>query len=300
MTTSIAPAPAAAPAAEAAELRPRARRRRQLRGVLFWTIPILAFVLAAVIGPIVVAYDPVTTHTGERLKPPGSVLDSGSVAWLGTDQVGRDMLAQVFQGARISLLVAAGTILAAGLFGLLVGLVAGYYGGPIDAIAMRLADIQLGFPSILLAILIAAVLGPSFVNIILTLAVTRWVTFGRVARASTLSARELEFVQAARALGARDLRIIMRHVLPAALTPLIVIATVEVGLVIIAEASLSFLGLGTPSDQPSWGLVIANGRAYLNTAWWISTMPGVALSLVVLCVGIFGDRLRDYLDPRSL
>jgi peptide/nickel transport system permease protein len=268
--------------------------------VLVWAIPIVLFVVAAAIGPIVVAYDPVTTHTAERLKPPGSILENGTIALLGTDQVGRDMLAQVLQGARISLLVASGTVLAAGLFGLVVGLLAGYYGGVIETIVMRLADIQLGFPSILLAILIAAVLGPSFLNVIITLAFTRWVTFGRVSRASTLSARELEFVHAARALGANDLRILVRHIVPATLTPLIVIATVEVGLVIIAEASLSFLGLGTPPDQPSWGLIVANGRAYLNTAWWISTMPGLALSLVVLFVGVFGDRLRDYLDPRSL
>jgi peptide/nickel transport system permease protein len=227
------------------------------------------------------------------------VLSDGSLALLGTDQVGRDLLAQVLQGARVSLLVAAGTIVAAGLIGLVIGILAGYYGGIFDTIAMRLADIQLGFPTILLAILIAAMLGPSVTNVIITLAIARWVTYGRVARASTLTTREREFVQAARALGATDARLLVRHILPSTLTPLIVISTVEVGLVIISEASLSFLGLGTPPDQPSWGLIVANGRAYLNTAWWISTMPGVALSLVVLAVGSFGDRLRDYLDPRA-
>jgi peptide/nickel transport system permease protein len=278
---------------------PHRRRRRRALELIVAGVPLLIFVLAAVVGPLVVRYDPITTRTGERLKPPGAVLGDGSLALLGTDQVGRDLLAQVLQGARISLLVAAGTIIAAGLIGLLVGILAGYYGGVFDMVAMRLADIQLGFPTILLAILIAAMLGRSVTNVIITLAIARWVTYGRVARASTLSAREREFVLAARALGAPDWRLLLRHILPSSLTPLIVISTVEVGLVIISEASLSFLGLGTPPDQPSWGLIVANGRAYLNTAWWISTMPGIALSLVVLAVGSFGDRLRDFLDPRA-
>jgi peptide/nickel transport system permease protein len=256
------------------------------------------FVLVAAIGPAVVTYDPVTVRTGDRLKPPGEEV-AGARAWLGTDQVGRDLLAQVLQGARVSLLVGLATVAVAGLIGLFVGVLAGYYGGAIDAVSMRLADIQLAFPSILLAILIAAVLGPSVTNVIITLSLTRWVTFARVARASTLATKERDFVQAARALGAGDRRLLGRHIVPATIAPLIVIATVEVGLVIIAEASLSFLGLGTPPDQPSWGLIVANGRAYLNTAWWISTMPGLALSLVVLAVGRFGDQLRDILDPRS-
>ncbi|MCA1646760.1 MAG: ABC transporter permease [Chloroflexi bacterium] len=274
------------------------RRGRNLK-VLVAGVPIVFFVAVAVLGPLLVRYDPITTRTGERLKAPGTLLSDGSLALLGTDQVGRDLLAQVLQGARISLLVAAGTILAAGLIGLVVGILAGYYGGMLDMIAMRLADIQLGFPTILLAILIAAMLGPSVTNVIITLAIARWVTYGRVARAATLTTREREFVVAARAVGATDARLLLRHILPSTLTPLIVISTVEVGLVIISEASLSYLGLGTPPDQPSWGLIVANGRAYLNTAWWISTMPGIALSMVVLAVGAFGDHLRDYLDPRT-
>jgi peptide/nickel transport system permease protein len=142
------------------------------------------------------------------------------------------------------------------------------------------------------------VLGPSVANVIVTLALTRWVTFARVARASTLVTRERDFVTAARALGGGDTRLLIHHILPAAVGPLAIMATVEVGLVIIAEASLSFLGLGTPAEQPSWGRIIATGRDYLNTAWWISTLPGLALCLVVLSVGAFGDRLRDHLDPR--
>jgi peptide/nickel transport system permease protein len=266
--------------------------------VIVGALPLVAFILIALLGPLVIPYDPVTVRTGDRLLAPGSTVSTGALAILGTDQVGRDMLAQVLQGARISLLIGLATVVAAGLVGLIVGVLAGYYGGIVDGVSMRLADIQLAFPSILLAILIAALLGPSVGNVIATLALTRWVTFARVTRAATLVGRERDFVLAARALGAGDARLLWRHIIPQTIGPLVVIATVEVGLVILAEASLSFLGLGTPPDQPSWGLIVANGRAYLNTAWWISTMPGLALSLVVLAVGQFGDRVRDALDPR--
>jgi peptide/nickel transport system permease protein len=277
----------------------RRRQRTQRLRLLLWGLPVLLFAAAALVGPLLFPYDSVKVRTGDRLKAPGSVLRDGSTAWLGTDQVGQDVLAQVLQGARISLLVGASTVALAGAIGLILGVLAGFHGGWIDGVVMRLGDIQLAFPSILLAILLAAVLGPSVLNAILALALTRWVTFGRVARASTLATKEREFVIAARAIGADTPRLLLRHVVPSTLAPLIVIATVEVGLVIIAEASLSFLGLGTPPSQPSWGRVVANGRDYLNTAWWISTMPGLALSLVVLAVGVFGDRLRDYLDPRA-
>ena len=289
-------APASSAAAPVARRSDRARRQR-VRLALS-AIPLLLFVLVAAVGPILLPYDPVTVRTGERLKPPGDETRDGARAWLGTDQVGKDLLAQVLQGARISLLVGLSTVAIAGLVGMAAGILAGFYGGLVDGALMRLADVQLGFPSILLAILIAAVLGPSVTNVIITLSLTRWVTYARVARASALVAKERDFVSAARALGAGDGRLLSRHILPATIAPLAVIATVEVGLVIIAEASLSFLGLGTPPDQPSWGLIVANGRAYLNTAWWISTMPGLALSLVVISVGAFGDQLRDYLDPR--
>ena len=292
--------PGAAVSARPASDRAAARQRRRLTRLAIGAVPLLLFLLIALVGPVVWPYDSVTVRTGERLKPPFEVLRDGSTALLGTDQVGRDLLAQVLQGARISLLVGISTVLVAGTVGLLIGVLAGYYGGWLDTIAMRLADVQLAFPSILLAILIASVLGPSVANVILTLSLTRWVVFARVARAATLATREREFVHAARALGARDGRLLGQHIVPSTVGPLIVVATVEVGLVIISEASLSFLGLGTPSDQPSWGATIANGRAYLNTAWWISTMPGLALSLVVLAVGRFGDQVRDLLDPRAL
>jgi peptide/nickel transport system permease protein len=270
---------------------------RRFRLVL-WSLPVLAFVVAAIIGPMLVEFNPVRVNITARLESPGTVLPDGSRAWLGTDQVGQDVLAQVLQGARVSLLVGAATILLAGLIGLVAGVIAGFQGGWTDTVLMRLADIQLAFPSILLAILIAALLGPSVLNVILALSLTRWVTFGRVARAATLTAKERDYVLAARSMGADNRRLLVHHIVPSTIAPLIVIATVEVGLVIIAEASLSYLGLGSPPEQPSWGRSVANGRDYLNDAWWIATMPGLALSLVVLAIGICGDRLRDYLDPR--
>lgn len=296
----MAPVLAGGVSTEAAVARGSARQRRRLKRLAIGAVPLLLFLLIAIVGPVIWPYDSVTVRTGERLKPPLEVLRDGSRALLGTDQVGRDLLAQVLQGARISLMVGIATVTLAGTVGLIVGVLAGYYGGWLDTIAMRLADIQLAFPSILLAILIAGVLGPSVTNVIMTLSLTRWVIFARVARAATLATREREFVHAARALGGSDARLLGLHIVPSTVGPLVVVATVEVGLVIIAEASLSFLGLGTPSDQPSWGATIANGRAYLNTAWWISTMPGLALSLVVLAVGRFGDQVRDWLDPRAL
>ncbi len=298
------PGPAAGKAvAETAQDVVVGRRRARLRGrhwrLLLWAVPLFVFVGAALVGPVLVEYNAVTVQTGDRLKPPGTTLRDGSRAWLGTDQVGRDVLAQVLQGARVSLLVGTATVVIAGSIGMVLGVLAGFYGGWLDTLLMRLADIQLASPSILLAILIAAVLGPSVANVIITLSLTRWVTFGRVARSATLTTKEREFVLAARAIGAPPARLLTRHLVPSTVAPLIVIATVEIGLVIIAEASLSFLGLGSPPTKPSWGQTVANGRDYLNTAWWISTMPGLALSLVVISVGVFGDRLRDYLDPRA-
>jgi peptide/nickel transport system permease protein len=279
-------------------LRPAAGRAR--RRLLRWGVPLAVFAAVAVAGPVVVPYDPVTVRLADRLAPPGALLSDGLRAWLGTDQVGKDLTAQILQGARISLVVGLTTVLAAGAFGLTAGVAAGYRGGPFDAVLMRLADLQLAFPSILLAILIAAVLGRSVANVIITLSVTRWVTFARIARAQSLVVKEREFVAAARAIGADASRIVRRHIAPFAIPPLVVVATVELGLVILAEASLSFLGLGTTPAHPSWGLIIANGRDYLTTGWWISTIPGLVLSLVVVTVGQFGDALRDCLDPRAV
>lgn len=271
-------------------------RRVSLRVWVAGTVLAL-FVIAGALGPTLMNFDGLMTMTDSRLLPPGSVRSDGHLALLGTDQVGRDVLSQVLQGARVSLLVGLLTLVIAGAVGTTIGIVAGYFGGGIDSVFMRLADIQLAFPSILLAILIAAVLGPSITNIIITLAIARWVTFARVARSAALTVKNREYVQAGRLLGVSNLRILAHYVLPAAVSSLVVVATVEFGLVIIAEASLSFLGLGTTDAMPSWGLIIANGRDHLDSAWWISTMPGVALAIVMVAIGVLGDQLRDHLDP---
>lgn len=273
-------------------------RRRSSSASSWWAVGLLAvFVLAAVLGPLLLGYDGTRVYNESRLLPPGSLRSDGQLMLLGTDQVGRDVAAQLLQGARVSLIVGVATLLLAGLIGTTVGIVSGYYGGVIDAIFMRIADIQLAFPSILLAILISAVLGPSVANVIIVLAISRWVTFARVARSATLAVKDREYVQAGRLVGAGDVSLLLRYILPSALSSLVVVATVEFGLVIISEASLSFLGLGTTDAMPSWGLIIANGRDYIPNAWWISTFPGIALAIVMVAIGVLGDRLRDRLDP---
>ena len=273
--------------------RPRSHALRLMAPAAFT----LLFVVVAIVGPALVPYNSVEVKVADRLIPPLHQTRSGEVAWLGTDRLGRDMLAQVLSGARVSLLVGAATVLLAGTVGTLLGIASGYFSGAFDNVVMRLADVQLAFPSILLAILIASVMGQSVTNVIITLAITRWVKFARVARSAALAAKERDFVQAAQALGASHTRILLGHVLPFTMTPLLVIATVEFGLVILAEAGLSFLVLGTPAAMPSWGLTISTGRDYLDSAWWISAIPGLALVFVVVAVGSLGDRLRDLLDP---
>lgn len=258
---------------------------------------LIVFALVAVVGPMVVPYDSVVTRVTDRLLPPGSTLSDGTFALLGTDQDGRDVFAQFVAGARVSLLVAVTVVVVGGLVGLVLGLLAGYYGGWLDAVISRIGDLQLAFPSILLAILLAGVLGPSLLNVIIALAVTRWVIFARVVRGSALAARNREFVDSARVMGASDLRIMTRYVFPSCVQPLMVAATMQVGLTMVAEAALSFLGLGVPIDQASWGSTISNGRDYLDSAWWIAAVPGLALTLVVICVGVLGDAFRDEADP---
>ncbi|WP_083460287.1 ABC transporter permease [Jiangella muralis] len=286
------------PAAPVPEPAVRSRSKPGSGRIRFASAVIGLYVLVAVFGPWLVGYDPVATSTGDRLLPPGSRTEDGSLAIFGTDQVGQDLLAQVFQGARISIAVGVATLLLAGLIGVTVGVVAGWYGRWLDGALMRLADVQLTFPSILLAIFIAALLGPSVVNVVIVLAISNWVTFARVARSQVLVTKNRDFVDATRTLGARSWHLVRHCVLPACAAPVLVVATVEIGHVILAEASLSFLGLGTPSSSPSWGVTIANGRNYLGDAWWISTIPGICLALLVVSFGLLGDALRDRFDPK--
>lgn len=257
----------------------------------------LAYVVIAIGAPLAIHYDHAQTDLTHRLLPPGGALEAGGVALFGTDQVGRDVFVQVLYGARISLLVGVATVIVAGLIGVSLGMLAGYGGGWQDGLVMRIADIQLALPPFLLAILIAGVLGASVANVVITLALTRWVIFARVARGSTLTFSRRDYVDSARVLGASHFRLLRFHILPAIRTPLLVLASVQFGLVILSEAALSFLGLGVPPTAPSWGQTIAGGQDYLATAWWIATLPGLVLASVAVALGLFGGYLRDYLDP---
>jgi peptide/nickel transport system permease protein len=247
------------------------------------------FVLVAIVGPLLVHYDPVATAVADRLKPPGAHLSGGGTAWLGTDGVGRDVLDQIIVGVRTSLLIGVLTTLAALVFGTVLGALAGYFGGPVNVVVSRLVDIQLAFPGIVLAIVISAAVGRSLLTIVLALGVTRWIAFARLTRAGVLSLREREWVAAARVMGVPTGRIIGRHLLPFLVGPTVALATLEFSYIVLAEAGLSFLGLGLPATMVSLGQVIANGQQYLDTAWWISALPGIALTVLIVCGGIVGD-----------
>jgi peptide/nickel transport system permease protein len=255
------------------------------------------YVAAALVGPLLVPFDAIATDTGNRLLPPLARRDDGSLALLGTDQVGQDLFAQVLAGARTSLLVAAVTLVLSCAIGVAIGLLAGWHGRWVDAVLMRLADITLTFPGILLAILIAAVLGPSLTNVVVVLSVTGWVTFARVTRASVLATKNLDYVDATRTLGASTWHVLRHCIIPACAAPVMVIVTLNIGDVILAEAALSFLGLGSPPSAASWGGTIATGRSLLGSAWWISTLPGLALAVLMVALGVLGDAARDRLDP---
>jgi len=274
----------------------RARAGVRMRIVLP-LIVIGLFALGAVVVPMVYEFDPLTTDLLSRLKPPGTILSNGATAILGTDQVGQDLFAQMMMGSRVSLIVGAATLVFAGAVGVVLGLLAGHFGGWLDLVLMRLADIQLAFPSILLAILMASVLGQGVINIIIVLSIANWVVFARVARSQVLALKNREYVEAARTLGAGNRHLIFRTLLPGTLAPVLVVATVQFGQVVLTEAALSFLGVGVPMGTPSLGRTISNGTDYLTTAWWISSLPGVALLALVLSFGILGDALRDHFDP---
>ncbi len=268
------------------------------RTALFGLVVVAAVAVAALFAPLLAPFDPLEQNIGQRLEPPGWRDSSGKVHPLGTDQLGRDILARVIHGSRVALVVGLAAVAISGLVGLAVGLVSGYVGGRVDDLFMRLADIQLAFPFILLAIAVIGVLGPSLRNIIIVIGVSSWVVYARVVRSEVLSIREREFVQAAIALGSNDGRVLVRHVLPSAFTPWLVVATLDMARVIVIESALSFLGLGVQPPTPTWGGMLADGRVYLSTAWWLATFPGVAILVTVLGINLLGDGLRDTLDPR--
>ncbi len=267
--------------------------------------PVLAFVIlvtvaiVAACGPWLAPLDPGRQSIASRLAAPMTADPQGTMHWLGSDVLGRDVLSRLLYGARISLLVGLAAITVGGAIGILAGLLAGYFGGWIDDVMMRLADMQLAFPFVLLAIMFLVVLGPGVGNLILVLGIGQWVTYARIVRAETLSLREKEFVEAARALGDSTPAILFRTILPNIVAPLTVIASFNVASVILTEASLSFLGLGVPASVPTWGSMLAESRdTLLANKWWLAVFPGLAIMLTVLSFNIMGDWLRDLLDPR--
>jgi peptide/nickel transport system permease protein len=260
---------------------------------------IVIVALCAIFAPFLAPHDPNAQNLALALKPPAWLAGGASAYPLGTDNLGRDILSRVIWGTRVASIVGLSVVLIGGTLGVIAGMVAGYFGGPADAIISRVADIQLAFPFVLLAIAIVGVVGPGVGTIIAVLGVTSWVQYVRVVRAETLSLRDRDFVQAAIASGAAPARILLRYILPNVASSVTVLATFEVARTVILESALSFLGLGAPQNVPSWGTMLADGRQYLDTAWWLGTFPGLAISFTVLGVNLFGDGLRDALDPKS-
>jgi peptide/nickel transport system permease protein len=256
-------------------------------------------VLVAVFAPLIAPYDPGAQDLLVRLRPPAWTAAGDSSHLLGTDQLGRDILSRLCYGARISLLVGACAALLAGVVGSVIGLVAGFLGGWFDRILMRLADIQLAFPSILLALAIVGFLGSGLWYVVLVLGFTGWVSYARVIRSEVLSLRTRDYVTEARAIGVGDLTIMRRHLLPNVMAPLATIGTLHVAAAIVAEASLSYLGLGVPKQTVTWGGMLSDGQLYLGTSWWVAVFPGLALMITALAVNITGDVLRDVADPKA-
>jgi len=281
------------------ELRRAWRSMVASRWALVGLLILVVAIVVAIFGPMLSPMDPNRQNIMLRLVEPGGNGPRGATFWLGSDALGRDVLSRLLYGARVSLLVGFAAILVGGTIGIIAGLVSGYFGGWVDDVIMRLGDIQLAFPFILLAIMFLVVLGPGLMNIILVLGIGQWITYARIVRAQTLSLREKEYVEAARAMGDSTLSILFRTILPNIMAPLTVIASFNVASVILSEAALSFLGLGVPPNVPTWGSMLSESREQLlSNRWWLAVFPGLAIVFVVLAFNIIGDWLRDYLDPR--
>jgi peptide/nickel transport system permease protein len=273
---------------------------RQLRRYPLVPIAILVFVLVipALLAPYVAPHDPLKGSLSNRLKAP-AWQEGGSLDYpLGTDKLGRDIFSRIIHGARVSLVVSLVAILVGGAIGTALGLISGYFGKWTDSLIMRLVDISLSLPTILLALVLVAAVGPSFGTVITVLVILLWARYARLVRAETLAIKERDFIQRARVAGASHLRIMAKYIFPNVVNSLIVLATLQVGYVILLESALSFLGAGLPRPLPAWGLMIADGRELIVTAWWVSMFPGLAIMLTVLSLNLLGDWLRDHLDPK--
>jgi len=306
--TDITPPPSAAQTGDVSGL-PVSQRKRELRRAfqsmvasrwaLVGMLILVVVTIVAILGPAMAPFDPNRQNILMRLLEPGSTGRDDAVYLLGSDHLGRDVLSRLLYGARVSLLVGVAAIAVGGTIGTIAGLVSGYFGGWIDDVIMRIGDIQLAFPFILLAIMFLVVLGPGLMNMILVLGIGQCITYARIVRAQTLSLREQEYVEAARAMGDSTVSILFRTILPNIMAPLTVIASFNVASVILSEAALSFLGLGVPPDVPTWGSMLSESRDHLlSNKWWLAVFPGLAIVFTVLAFNIIGDWLRDFLDPR--
>lgn len=256
---------------------------------------LLALVVVGVFAPVLAPYDPNMQQLGRMLQPPQWF---GHDHFLGTDNLGRDVLSRIFYGARVSLVVALAVVVISGLVGVTLGVISGYFGGKVDFAIQKLVEVVWAFPPLLLAIAILAYMGQGLFNLILALVAQRWIQYCRVVRAQALSLRNRDFVTATQALGASDTRVMSRHIIPNIIQVSLVIGTFAMASAIIAEASLSFLGLGVPPHIPTWGTMLSDARIYISTAWWMSLFPGLCIFLTVLGINLLGDALRDMLDPR--
>ncbi|PLR82530.1 peptide ABC transporter permease [Bacillus canaveralius] len=259
---------------------------------------VLIMVSMAFFADILTPHDPAQTNVAARLLPPSWSEGGDSSYLLGTDNLGRDILSRIIVGSRVSLLVGISAVFLAGIIGLAMGLIAGYYGGFIDRFIMRVVDAILAIPNILFMLIILAIVGPSLMTLILVLGVTTWVVYARMIRGETLSIKERDYVRSAKAVGAKDFHIITKYIMPNIISSFIVIATLNVATTIILESSLSFLGLGIQPPDVSWGLMLSDGREYLATSWWVATFPGLTITSTVLGIIFLGDWLRDVLDPK--
>jgi peptide/nickel transport system permease protein len=276
----------------------RAWLRRLDAAAVLGLVLTTVFVLAAILAPLLMPHDPLAQDISRRLRPPGFSNASGQYL-LGTDGLGRDILSRLIAGAQVSLLVGASGALISAVVGTSLGLVAGYFGGWLDSLIMRLVDVWQAIPFTVLAIAIVVILGPSLPNVILVLAITSWVNYARVVRAETLAQRHSELVLAARVIGAGDARIVCYHLLPQVTPSVIVLTSLLVASMILFEASLSFLGLGIQPPTPSWGNMVLDGVEPIRVAWWVSFFPGMAILLAAMGINLLGDWLRDILDPRQ-
>lgn len=295
-TTQEAAAEMAAPSPEV-ETRGFLRDLWSDKAGFFGLVFLLALVLVAIFAPLIVPYDPAAQSLADRLQPPAWTADGTSAHLLGTDNLGRDVLSRLLTGARISILVGFSVVAIAGSVGVVAGLVAGYRGGKIDAAIMRIVDTQVAFPGLLLALIILTVVGPSATTVIIVLAINGWMVYARVTRGAVLSVKEQGYVEAAELIGARSNRVIFRHILPALTAPLLTLVILEFARIILAEAALSFLGLGIQPPQTSWGLDVAIGRDYIFNSWWLVTFPGIAIALTVLSANMVASWLRIRTNP---